>query len=100
MYNMLTGLSSAIAPFVGGIIAEFAGIWFVFILSTILRLLSMRFLEKVEEKVGLRPKGVTKVGPEPFGLISRVQTFISTYSLLIEKTLELNNYLKKRRRST
>ena len=100
MYNMLTGLSSAIAPFVGGMIAEFAGIWFVFILSTILRLLSMRFLEKVEEKVGLRPKGVAKIGSEPFGLISRVQTFISTYSLLIEKTLEMNNYLRKRRRST
>jgi MFS family permease len=100
MYNMLTGLSSAIAPFVGGMIAEFAGIWFVFILSTILRLVSMRFLERVEEKVGLRPKGVAKIGSEPFGLISRVQTFISTYSLLIEKTLEMNNYLRKRRRST
>jgi len=95
MYNMLTGLSSAVAPFVGGMVAEFTSIWFVFILSTLLRIISMRFLDGLEEKVGLRSEGMAKIGPEPFGLISRVQTFISTYFLLIEKTLEL-----KKRRST
>lgn len=100
-YNMFTGLSSAVAPFVGGLVAELTGIWFVFILSTLLRILSMKILDRMEEKVGLRSRGILRLESEAFGLFARLQTFISTYSLLIERTirdsLELNNLRKKRK---
>lgn len=83
MYNLLTGTSAAIAPFIGGIIADFSSIWVVFILSTILRFSSIYFFDKLEERTGFKPKGIFKFEFEPFGLSYRLGDFVSTYSLAI-----------------
>jgi len=100
VYNMLTGMSSAVAPFIGGMIADFTGIWFVFMLSTVLRLTSLKFLDSLEEKVGLKPRGIFKLGPEYFGMFYRLEVFISTYSLLLEDMVKKVELKIKRKRFT
>lgn len=88
MYNLLTGLSSAIAPFFGGLIADFSSIWLVFMISTLLRFFSIYFFDKLEERTGFKPRGIFKFEFEPFGLSYRIETFISTYSLAISEVIK------------
>jgi len=85
LYNLFTGLSSSIAPFVGGLIAEFTSLRFIFILSMILRFSSFTLLDRLEEKVGFKPRGIFRFGPEFFGLSYKIEMFVSTYSLLIDE---------------
>ena len=95
-YNLLTGLSSVIGPFVGGIIADYTNLPFIFILSTFLRLCSIYFVDALEEKSGIRPAGVFKFGFVPLDLLSyRIESFVFTYSLVMrEATLNGMKLLK------
>ncbi len=81
IYNFLTGLSTAIAPFLGGIIADLTSIAFVFLLSTVLRACTFYFLDRLEEKTGTRPTGILNLKFDYFGLSNRLETFVMTYSL-------------------
>jgi MFS family permease len=81
IYNFLTGLSTAVAPFVGGIIADLTSIAFVFLLSTVLRVCTFYFLDRLEEKTGTRPTGILNLKFDYFGLSNRLETFVMTYSL-------------------
>ena len=98
-YNLLTGLSSSAAPFFGGIIADMVGIWIVFIISTLLRISSMYFFDKLEERVGFKPKGIFKFEFVPFEISYRIETFVSTYSLALhqvkKESVKLIYFLKK-----
>lgn len=85
VYNILTGISSSISPFIGGLMAEFLSIRAVFTLSAFFRGLSIFFVDKLEERTGFKPKGLIKFGPEFFGLSYRIETFLSTYSLLFSE---------------
>ena len=85
IYNLFTGFSSFIAPLVGGIIADFFGIKVVFILSTILRLSSMPFLEKLSEKRGYVPTGIFGSAVIPFDISYRIENFLSVYSLVFQE---------------
>lgn len=81
MYNFLTGLSTAVAPFIGGIIADMTSITFVFLLSTMIRAFTFYFLDRLEEKTGTRPTGILNLKFDYFGLSNRLETFVMTYSL-------------------
>jgi MFS family permease len=85
MYNAMTGTSTAIAPLIGGIIADFTSIWLVFIIATFLRISSLYFFDKLEERVGFKPKGIYKFKFEHFDILYRLESFVSTYSLAIEQ---------------
>lgn len=105
MYNLFTGLSQSVAPFIGGVVADMTSIWFVFMLSTVLRVLSIIFFERLEKSDGARHISMLHLAPEPFGLMYRFETFISTYSLALDgvrkesvKLVDYRRYLKKIRR--
>ncbi|MHA1743324.1 MAG: MFS transporter [Candidatus Heimdallarchaeota archaeon] len=85
MHNVITGLSSSVAPFIGGVIADMTSIWFIFILSSFLRIFSLHFFDKLEERMGFKPKGVFKFGFDFFDISYRMGNFISTYSLAVEE---------------
>jgi MFS family permease len=100
-YNMITGLSSAIAPLVGGFIADITSIWHVFIISMFLRLSTIYFIDGLEEKTGLRPKGIFNLEFDYFGIADGLEMFITTYSMVIydfrkrgRKFINLGKYLK------
>lgn len=101
VYNLFTGLSSAIAPFIGGIIADLTSIHFIFMLSTILRISTIYFIDRLEEKTGLRPRGIFNFRFDYFGIAYRLETFLLTYSLAIyearqrsKRIMNLGKYLK------
>jgi len=101
-YNLLTGLSSSVAPFVGGIIADMSSIWLVFIISTLLRVFSIYFFDRLDERMGFQPKGIFKFEFDPFGISYKIENFVSTYSLVLDqvkkesrKFMKLKNLFKK-----
>ncbi len=85
VYNLFTGLSSSVGPFVGGIIAEFTSIWFVFIVSFIMRSTSIYFFKKLGERPGYKPRGTPYFGIDLSRIPHGIETFISTYSLVLEE---------------
>lgn len=100
MYNMITGLSSFIAPMIGGFIADLTNIWNVFIISMLLRMSTIYFIEQLEEKKGLRPKGIFNLEFDYFGISSRLEMFTTTYSMVIydfrkrgKKYVDLRKYI-------
>jgi MFS family permease len=104
-YNLFTGLSQSVAPFIGGIVADMTSIWFVFMLSTVLRVFSMMFFENLEKSDGASHVSILHLAPEPFGIMYRFETFISTYSLALDgvrkenvKLVDYKMYLKKIRK--
>jgi MFS family permease len=105
IYNLFTGLSQSMAPLIGGIIADMTSIWSVFMLSTALRASSMMFFEKLEKSDGTKHTSIFHVASEPFGVMYRFETFISTYSLALDgvrkesvKLVDYRKYLKRIRR--
>lgn len=95
-YNMFTGLSIAVAPFIGGIIAELTSIWIVFIASTLGRIASICLFDRLEEKTGVRPQPLFQFEFHLFGLEKRLNTFAMTYSMAIEGVRkEINGYKKE-----
>ena len=83
-YNLLTGVSIATAPFIGGLIASFTSIPTVFLISTIGRILSIYLFDRLEEKTGIKPQRLFNFNFETFGLFERLDTFAATYSMAIE----------------
>jgi MFS family permease len=83
VYNFITGLTTVIAPFLGGILADLFDISLVFMLSTVLRLFTFYFLDKLEEKTGLRPTGVFNFKFDYLGISYKLETFVTTYSLAL-----------------
>jgi len=98
-YNLLTGLSSVVGPFAGGLLADYTSLQIVFIISTLLRLCTLFFFDKLEEKSGIRPAGIFKFGFFPLDLLSYgIESFVFTYSLVMkEATLNGVKLLKIRR---
>jgi MFS family permease len=101
-YNLFTGLSQSIAPFIGGIVADMTSIWFVFMLSTVLRVFFMMFFENLEKSDGASHVSILHLTPEPFGIMYRFETFINTYSLALDgvrkesvKLIDFRKRLKK-----
>ncbi len=84
-YNLFTGLSSAVAPFIGGLIVDSFEIRSVFLLATLLRLCSLFFFDELKEKEEFKPRGIFGFDFEPFGITYKIETFISTYSLVMEE---------------
>jgi MFS family permease len=81
-YNLLTGMSQAVAPFVGGLLVDsLNNISFVFIASFLLRIFSMNLFEKLEERVGTKGGGY---GFIPWGISYRIEMFFNTYSMAID----------------
>ena len=104
IYNLFVGLGVVAGPFIGGILADIIKIQYLFFISTILRLLTVFFIDRLEEKTGFKPRGFFNWGFEPFGLSYRLENFISAYSLVIDETLrqsadmlDFKKHLKKRR---
>jgi MFS family permease len=100
-YNMLTGLSTAVAPIVGGFVADLTSIWNIFIISMILRMGSIYFIRKLEEKTGSRPRGIFNLEFDYFGVLGGLEMFLTTYSMVIydfrkkgKEFINLGKYLK------
>jgi MFS family permease len=96
MYNMITRTGTALAPLLGGIVADWVGIRSVLILSTVFRFASFYFLNMIEEKTGLKPQGVLRVWPQTFGVFYTFELFIYTYSMLVESMTK--DFLKSMKR--
>jgi MFS family permease len=104
IYNLLVGLGSAAGPFVGGMLADMIGFKHLFILSMIMRFLTIIFLERIEEKTDLKKVSVSRSRFGYLSLAHGIENFISTYSLVIDETLkqsikllDVKNHLRKRR---
>ncbi|MEM7826053.1 MAG: MFS transporter [Candidatus Aenigmatarchaeota archaeon] len=94
-YNFFVGLGSTFGPLVGGFVSELIGLKNLFILSSILRFLTIVFIEELEEK-----KTKTKFPTllfQFFGFAQRFENFVSMYSLVMAETLKQGlNFLKKK----
>jgi len=98
MYNLFTGLGSVVGPLVGGMLADMISLQQLFIISTMLRLLTIFFLDKLEEKTGVRPRSIFSFGFERFGLMYNIENFVNTYMLVFDHTIKQSISLLKRKK--
>jgi MFS family permease len=104
IYNLFVGLGSAAGPLIGGMLADVIGLYNIFFISTVLRLVTVFFLDRLGEKPGFRPRGIFRLGFETLGLNYKIENFVNTYSLVIDealkestKLLDFRKQLKKKR---
>ena len=92
IYNLFTGLGSSLGPFVRGILSKFLGLKNLFFISTFLRILTVIWIERLEQITTYKPRfsGLTF---EFLGLGYRIENFISTYSLVMVETLRQSSFL-------
>jgi len=88
MYNLFTGLGSVVGPFVGGMLADVINLQQLFIISTMLRLLTVFFLDNLDEKTGVRPRSILSFGLESYGLTYNIENFVNTYILVFDETIK------------
>ncbi|RLI95709.1 MAG: hypothetical protein DRP00_06405 [Candidatus Aenigmatarchaeota archaeon] len=84
LYYLLSS-TSLIAPLIGGRIIDYFGFKAAFLTSFSLRILSIIFFERVEEKTGMRIKNLLPSSIDPLGISYRLETFFSTYSLVFQE---------------
>lgn len=83
-YNLIVGLGSSFGPVVGGIVSEKIGLGAVLLISTFLRILSLIFINKLEEE---EMKFKYRGDFDTRGFMYRIENLVSTYSILIRETL-------------
>ncbi|MEM5855453.1 MAG: MFS transporter, partial [Candidatus Aenigmatarchaeota archaeon] len=83
-YNLIVGLGSSVGPVVGGIVSEKIGLGAVLLISTFLRILSLIFINKLEEE---EMKFKYRGDFDTRGFMYRIENLVSTYSILIRETL-------------